>query len=78
MTTESKGYIERLIKTYQAECLRQEQPETEEAAREVTEAFLRHYQAERPRPATWPGQPATAGGVPHPADAASAAGGGGS
>jgi transposase InsO family protein len=43
-----KGYVERLIKTYQEECLLLEQPETEEAACEVTEAFLRHYHAERP------------------------------
>jgi transposase InsO family protein len=73
---DKQSSVERLIKTYQAECLRLEQPATEEAAREVTEAFLRHSHAERPRPATWPGQPATAGGVPHPADAATAAGGG--
>jgi hypothetical protein len=43
-----KGYIERLIRTYQAECIRRDQPTTEEATREVTEAFLRHYHDERP------------------------------
>ncbi len=43
-----KGYVERLIKTYQTECILLEHPETEEAAHEVTEAFLRHYHAERP------------------------------
>jgi hypothetical protein len=37
-----------LIRTYQAECIRRDQPTTEEAAREVTEAFLRHYHDERP------------------------------
>jgi len=43
-----KGYVERLIKTYQTECVRVEHPETEEAACSVTEAFLQHYHAERP------------------------------
>jgi hypothetical protein len=43
-----KGYIERLIRTYQTECIRRDQPTTEEAAREVTEAFLDHYHTERP------------------------------
>jgi transposase InsO family protein len=45
---DKKGYVERLIKTYQTECILLEHPETEEAANEVTEAFLRHYHAERP------------------------------
>jgi transposase InsO family protein len=45
---QKKGYVERLIKTYQGECLLREHPETEEAAREATEAFLQHYHAERP------------------------------
>jgi hypothetical protein len=43
-----KGYIERLIRTYQTECIRRDQPTTEEASREVTEAFLAHYHDERP------------------------------
>jgi Integrase core domain len=43
-----KGYVERLIKSYQAECIRRDQPSTDEAAREVTEAFLAHYHDERP------------------------------
>jgi hypothetical protein len=43
-----KGYVERLIRTYQTECIRRDQPTTEEATREVTEAFLRHYHDERP------------------------------
>jgi hypothetical protein len=37
-----------LIRTYQAECIRRDHPTTEEAAREVTEAFLAHYHDERP------------------------------
>jgi transposase InsO family protein len=43
-----KGYVERLIKSYRTECVRRDQPATEEAAREVTEAFLEHYHNERP------------------------------
>ena len=43
-----KGYVERLIKSYQAEGIRRDQPTTEEAAREVTEVFLQHYHDERP------------------------------
>jgi hypothetical protein len=43
-----KGYVERLIRTYQTECIRRDRPTTEEAAREVTEAFLQHYHDERP------------------------------
>lgn len=43
-----KGYVERLIKTYQMECIRRDQPTTEEATREVTEALLAHYHDERP------------------------------
>jgi transposase InsO family protein len=43
-----KGYVERLIRTYQAECIKGDKPSTEEVAREVTEAFLRHYHDERP------------------------------
>jgi hypothetical protein len=43
-----KGYVERLIKSYQAECITRDQPTTEEAAREGTEAFLAHYHDERP------------------------------
>jgi hypothetical protein len=45
---QKKGYVERLIRTYQAECIRVDKPDTEEAAREVTEAFLAHYHDERP------------------------------
>ncbi len=48
MTTESKGFVERLIRAYQTECIKRDQPTTEEAAREVTEAFLVHYHDERP------------------------------
>jgi transposase InsO family protein len=43
-----KGYVERLIKSYQTECVARDTPTTEAAAREVTEAFLRHYHTERP------------------------------
>jgi hypothetical protein len=48
LTTESKGYVERLIKSYQTECITVEKPATEAAAREVTKAFLAHYHDERP------------------------------
>jgi hypothetical protein len=43
-----KGFVERFIKTYQAECIQLDHPTTEEASREVTEAFLVHYHEERP------------------------------
>lgn len=43
-----KGFVERLIKSYQAECITVDKPTAEEAAREVTEAFLAHYHEERP------------------------------
>jgi hypothetical protein len=43
-----KGFVERLIKSYQTECVLRDRPTTEEAAREVTEAFLAHYHDERP------------------------------
>jgi hypothetical protein len=39
---DKKGYVERLILTYQTECIGRDRPSTEEAAREVTEAFLVH------------------------------------
>ena len=45
---QDKGYVERLIKSYQTECVLRDRPTTEEAAREVTEAFLAHYHDERP------------------------------
>src|SRR5262249_18385824 len=45
---QKKGYVERVIKSYQTECIRRDQPSTEEAAREVTEAYLTHYHNERP------------------------------
>ena len=48
MTTESKGYVERLIKSYQTECVARDKPTTEEAARGVTEVYLSHYHDERP------------------------------
>lgn len=43
-----KGFVDRLIKSYQTECILQDRPTTEEAAREVTEADLSHYHHERP------------------------------
>jgi hypothetical protein len=43
-----KGYVERLILTYQTECIKRDQPDTEEAAREVTETYLSHYHDQRP------------------------------
>lgn len=43
-----KGYVEQLIKSYRAECIGRDQIGTEEAACEVTKAFLRHYDDERP------------------------------
>jgi hypothetical protein len=51
----AKGYVERLMKSYQGACILRDEPTTEEAAREVTEAFLAHDHDERPRPAARPG-----------------------
>ena len=45
---QKKDYAEWLVKSYRAEHITRNKPGTEEAAREVTEAFLAHYHDERP------------------------------
>jgi transposase InsO family protein len=45
------GYVERLHRTFEEECLRVHRPGTLEAAREVTAAFREHYNEERPNQA---------------------------
>src|SRR5260221_14154598 len=41
-------YVERFHRTYVQECLHVHQPSTLQEVREVTEAFLQHYNNERP------------------------------
>ncbi len=48
MTTESNAYVERFHRTYGQECLQIYHPSTLQEVREVTEAFLQHYNYERP------------------------------
>jgi transposase InsO family protein len=45
---EQNGFVERYNRTYQEECLAQDRPEDLEHARTVTEAFVEHYNYERP------------------------------
>ena len=45
------GFVERLHRTFEEECLRVHRPATLEAAREVTAAFQQHYNEERPNQA---------------------------
>jgi transposase InsO family protein len=45
---QQNGFVERYHRTYQQECLAIERPATLEQARRVTEAFVRHYNLERP------------------------------
>ena len=48
MTAESNAFVERFHRTYGQECLQVHQPSTLQEVREVTEAFLQHYNYERP------------------------------
>lgn len=45
---EQNGFVERYHRTYQAECLAVQRPQTLAEVREVTEQFARHYNEERP------------------------------
>ncbi len=48
MTAESNAFVERFHRTYGQECLQVHHPSTLQEVREVTEAFLQHYNEERP------------------------------
>jgi transposase InsO family protein len=48
---QQNGYVERYHRTYQEECLRVDQPATLAQARACTEAFVTHYNDERPNQA---------------------------
>jgi transposase InsO family protein len=45
---QQNAFVERYHRTYQAECLALDQPADLEQARTVTEAFVKHYDLERP------------------------------
>jgi transposase InsO family protein len=49
---DKNAYVERYHRTYGQECLHIHQPSTLQEVREVTEAFLQHYNNERPLKAT--------------------------
>ena len=49
---DKNAVVERYHRTYGQECLHIHQPGTLQEVREVTEAFLQHYNHERPRPAS--------------------------
>jgi hypothetical protein len=48
LTAWSNAYVERYHRTYGQECLQVHRPSTLQEVREVTEAFLQHYNNERP------------------------------
>lgn len=48
---QQNGFVERYHRTYQQECLSLDRPQTLEAAREVTAAFVQHYNNARPNQA---------------------------
>jgi len=48
---QANGFVERYHRTYQEECLSLERPHTLEQARIATEAFVKHYNKERPNQA---------------------------
>jgi Integrase core domain len=69
--TIKNAFVERYHRTYNQECLQVSHPQTLEQAREITEAFLLHYNTERPNQALlW--QPTTASGFPRSAASARA------
>jgi len=45
---QQNGFVERYHRTYQEECLSRHRPTTLEGVREVTEAFVEHYNWQRP------------------------------
>src|SRR6266566_7624035 len=49
---DKNAYVERYHRTYGQECLQIHQPRTLQEVSKVTEAFLQHYNYERPRKAT--------------------------
>jgi len=49
---DKNAYVERYHRTYGQECLQIYHPSTLQEVREVTEAFLQHYNYERPQEAT--------------------------
>lgn len=55
---DKNAYVERYHRTYGQECLQLHRPSTLQEVREVTEAFLKHYNEERPH------QGRTCGNVP--------------
>lgn len=48
---QQNAFVERYHRSYQHECLALERPSTLEQARQVTEAFVQHYNVERPNQA---------------------------
>ena len=48
---QQNGFVERYHRTYNQECLQVDRPGTLQAAREVTSAFVQHYNHERPNQA---------------------------
>jgi hypothetical protein len=48
---QQNGFVERYHRTYQEECLALDQPRSLQQAREVTAAFLQHYNFQRPNQA---------------------------
>jgi transposase InsO family protein len=64
---EQNGFVERYHRTYQAECLAVQRPQTPASVREVTEQFARHYNQERPLKAAQLRQSSAAGRLSDPA-----------
>jgi transposase InsO family protein len=62
---DKNAYVQRYHRTYGQECLQVHQPSTLQEVREVTEAFLQHYNHERPRKATLLWQCPASCGVSH-------------
>jgi len=48
---QENAFVERYHRSYQAECLAIERPATLEQARQATEAFVQHYNVQRPNQA---------------------------
>jgi hypothetical protein len=48
LTAESNAFVERYNRTYQEECLALDRPADLEQTKVATEAFVRHYNVERP------------------------------
>ena len=63
-------YVERFHRTLSHECLQVHLPRTREQVTQVTEAFVPHYNDERPNQARWLSQPSAACGLPPVPDTA--------